>query len=499
MFFNWAKHDLGHKPNTYNYCLIVHILSWSKQFGQAMNLLSELIEFSKDDIFRALVLSSKDCNWDPIVFDLLIKAYLKLDLVRLGFTVLVKASELGFAPGVVSCNFLIDKLLKMNRISQCWHVYDIMGRMEIHPNVHTFNILTNVLCRDGDVEKVNEFLEKMEEEGFDPDIVSYNTLISSYCRKGRLENAFYLYRIMHIRKTAPDLVTHTALISGLCRAGRIDEAHKLFQKMGTEPDIMAYNTLIHSYSKEGKMRQSRLLLLEMIGKEIFPDEFTCRVMVKGYIKLGNLISALNLVVEVRKFGATISNDVYDHLMVSLCREDRPFAAKNFLEIILQDGYSPNLTVYNDLIKSFCKNDYITEALNMVGKVVKPDVETVRSLVESLCRMGRSTQGEELIEEYGVLRDREMVRALIKGYCREKNVERAESLLRLLVREFGVWDSECYNELIGVVSEAGDVGKLMEVQDRATKLGFVPDRVSCKYVVQAMCKASVAHRGKLLEG
>ena len=53
-----------------------------------MNLLPELIEMVKvvspedSDIFESLVLCSEDCNWDPVVFDMLIKAYVKANMIE---------------------------------------------------------------------------------------------------------------------------------------------------------------------------------------------------------------------------------------------------------------------------------------------------------------------------------------------------------------------------------------------------------------------------------
>ncbi|KAK4757117.1 hypothetical protein SAY87_007244 [Trapa incisa] len=512
-FFNWVKNDLCIVPGVYNYCLVLHILSWSRQLGQAMELMTELFksvrnEIPKEDVFRVLVVSSEECYWDPVVFDILIKAYLKIGSVREAFRTFLKTTELGFAPSVISCNFLIDRLLKVNDIEQCWVVYGIMGRVGIHPNSHTFNILTNVLCREGDVDKVNEFLERMEEEGFDPDIVTYNTLLRSYCRKGRLEDAFRLYSVMSIRRVNPDLVSHTTLINGLCRADRVREAHNLFNQMlhdGLDPDGLVYSTLIYTYCKEGNMKESKLLLREMIGRRIFPDDFTCRVMMEGYGREGNLISAINLVVELERLGVPLSKEIYDHLIISLCDESRPFAAKNFLDRICAEGYVPSMCIYYKLIEALCSNDSVDEALilkaEMIEKGKLPNLGSYKSLIGSLTRTGRSKEGELLMEEMnglGVMPDHEICRALIHGFCKEKNVARAESILETFAAKFGVIDHESCNALIWVIAEDGDANALMELQNRILKMGYAPNRTSYKYIILGICKAATPHKGKLHE-
>ncbi|KAL5079987.1 hypothetical protein RYX36_008408 [Vicia faba] len=255
-FFNWVKNDLSITHSVKNYCIIIHILAWSQVFPQAMKLLSELIQLNvpDEDIYKSLIGCTEDCNWNPVIFDMLIKAYVKLGMVEKGLDTFRNNVEACFVPNVVACNCLLNGLSKFDYIDECWEVYEEMGRLGLHRNVYTFNIMTHVLCRDGDTDKVNGFLEKMEEEGFEPDLVTYNTLINGYCRKRRMEDAFYLYKIMCIRGVVPNLISYSALMNGLCKEGKIKEAHQLFNQMvqkGIDPDVVSYNTLVSGYCKEG--------------------------------------------------------------------------------------------------------------------------------------------------------------------------------------------------------------------------------------------------------
>ncbi|CAN1247390.1 Pentatricopeptide repeat-containing protein At5g40400, partial [Linum perenne] len=288
-----SRMNLGHIPTTRNYCLILHILAWSKEFKPAMKLLTELIRSVKDsssgeDVFQSLVLHSEDCNWDPVVFNMLIKAYVKVGGVKEGFITYFKVIEFGYVP------------------------------------------------TDGDVSKVNEFLEKMEEEGFEPDIVTYNTLISSYCRKGRFADAYYLYMIMYRRGVLPDLVSYTALKSGLCKEGKMKEALQFFHRM------------------------------------------------------------------LERLDASISWDVYDYLIIRLCEDDKPFAAKSLLERTCENGYEPDMLTYEKLIESLSKANSLVDALLLKSEIIhrnrKPSVVTYKALIAGLCRTGRSAKAEMLMDE-----------------------------------------------------------------------------------------------------
>ncbi|KAK7381420.1 hypothetical protein VNO78_34096 [Psophocarpus tetragonolobus] len=507
-FFNWVKNDLHITPTVHNYCLILHILAWSSAFSQVMKLLSELIHLFEiecicvspnEDIFENLIGCTEDCNWNPVIFDMLIKAYVKAGMVEKGLATFRRNIKACFIPDVIACNCLLSGLSRFHYISQCWEVYEEMGRLGIHRNAYTFNIMTHVLCKDGDTDKVNGFLEKMEEEGFEPDLVTYTTLVNSYCKKRRLEDALYLYKIMYVRGMMPNLITHTALMNGLCEEGKVKEAHQLFHQMvhrGIEPDIVSYNTLVTGYCREGKMQMCKSLLHEMIGNGISPDSVTCWLIVEGYARGGKLLSVLNTIVELKRFRIKIPEDVYDYLIVLLCNEGRPFAARSFLLRISQDGYIPKMNTYSKLLESLCEFNNVEGALilksEMVNKNMKLNLAAYRAVISCLCRVNRTPEAEGLFEEMvasGILPDVEISRALVNGYCEENKVDKAVSLLKFFAKEFQVYDTESYNAVVKVFCEVGNVAELMELQDKLHKVGYVPNRLTCKYVIHGLQKAA----------
>nr|XP_007153224.1 hypothetical protein PHAVU_003G017200g [Phaseolus vulgaris]ESW25218.1 hypothetical protein PHAVU_003G017200g [Phaseolus vulgaris] len=506
-FFNWVKNDLNITPTVQNYCVILHVLAWSRVFAQAMELLAELIQMveiegvcasSNEGIYENLVGCTEDCNWNPVIFDMLVKAYVKVGMVEKGLETFRRNIETCLIPNVIACNCLLSGLSRFNYITQCWEVYEEMGRLGVHRNAYTFNIMTHVLCKDGDTDKVTGFLEKMEEEGFEPDLVTYNTLVNSYCKKRRLEDAFYLYKIMYVRGVMPSLITYTTLMNGLCEEGKVKEAHQLFHQMvhrGIDPDIVSYNTLVCGYCRQGEMQMCRSILYEMIGNRICPDSITCRVIVDGYARDGKLLSALNTVEELKRFRIKIPEEVYDYLVVALCKEGKPFAARSFLRRISEDGYTPKMNTCNKLVESLCEFNNVEEALilksDMENKSMKVNVAAYRAVIICLCRVKRTVEAEVLLEEIigsDMLPDVEISRALIKGYCEENKVDKAVSLLKLFAKEFQVYDTESYNAVVKVFCDVGNVTELMEVEDKLLKVGYVPNKLTCRHVIHGLQKA-----------
>lgn len=513
-FFRWVKFDLGLKLNTENCCIVVHILVWSRKFSQAMKILCELVKLDEDiskrlDVFKTLLLCTDYCNWDPVVFDMLIKAYLRTGMVKESYRVFRKMIKLNFVPSTVTINCLLNGLSKMNSGNRCWEIYGMMGRIGQHPNTCTFNILIHVVCKEGDVDKVNKFLEKMEEDGFDPDIVTYNMLMDSYSKKGRLKDAIYLYHIMFRRGVVPDLLTYTALINGFCKGGNVRVAHQLFSTMihrGLKPDLRAFNTLLVGYCKVGMMQEARSLMHDMIGDGIHPDEFSCRMLVEGYHKHGSLISALNLVVELQRFGFSVPPDVYDYLGIALCTENRPFAAKSLLEGIVCPSYEPDPEILCNLIGSLCRCNSLEEALDlkaqMESKNMRLDLGTYKAIICCLCRLSRCKEAENLIKEMvesGIRPDIEICRALVNRLCQNSNFSKAEYLLRFFAEEFQVFDTGCYNELIRILCEKGDIVHLMDFQDSMMKVGFVSNGLTCKYMINGLQRVIGTQKGSVSNG
>ncbi|KAJ0959825.1 hypothetical protein J5N97_000466 [Dioscorea zingiberensis] len=79
----------------------------------------------------------------------------------------------------------------------------------------------------------------------------------------------------------PSLIACTTLIEGLRRSARIDEALEVMERMleegllssskGLELDGMAYTILVSGYSREGKKKEVKVVVDEMLDMGFIPD------------------------------------------------------------------------------------------------------------------------------------------------------------------------------------------------------------------------------------
>jgi len=48
------------------------------------------------------------CNWDPVVFDMLIKAYVEANMIEQGFRTFRRSVEVGFIPSISCLQFSFE-------------------------------------------------------------------------------------------------------------------------------------------------------------------------------------------------------------------------------------------------------------------------------------------------------------------------------------------------------------------------------------------------------
>ncbi|PUZ56304.1 hypothetical protein GQ55_5G284800 [Panicum hallii var. hallii] len=487
------------QPSPPHLAFLAHSLASSRLFSHALDALSHLVRLHPGhDALPTLLLASPTAP-HPSLPGLLVKALLRQARLRDAFRAALRAAAAGAPPDAAAFNALLAALSRAGRFDELWAARAAMARAEVRPDARTFNILVAALCRGEDAERAQGFLEELEEQGFEPDVVTYNTLLAGYCRRGRLQGALHLFDVMPHRRVPPDLVSHTILIDGLCKAWRLKDARRMFDRMvqsGLCPDAVAYSVLITGYCNEGRLREARSLLMEMVGSGLSAVAFALRVVIEAHVKFGKLLTCLNMVAPLRKYGVVIPSQSYSCLIGALCNEMRPNAARGLLQWMIEDGHSPRLQMYNMIVDCFCQCDNPKEALDvkveMMSREVKPDYDTYRSLITCLCRLGRSLDGQsvtvEMIES-GSQPNEAICAALVCGFCKEGDLGRAELIVKSFVLDFQIHCNESYNELMRTYCETRSTGESLALQDRMLELGFVPNSETCRSIIYGLSKGA----------
>lgn len=476
---------------------LAHSLAASRLFTHALDALSHLLRLHPGHDALPTLLRAYPVTPHPSLPGLLIKALLRRARLRDAFRAALRAAAAGAAPDAAAFNALLAALSRSGRFDELWVARAAMVRAGVRPDACTFNILVAALCRGEDAERAQEFIEELEEQGFEPDVVTYNTLLAGYCRRGKLQDALHLFDVMPYRGVPPDLVSHTILIDGLCKVWRLKDARRMFDRIsqsGLTPDAVVYSVLITGYCNEGRLKEARLLLMEMVGSGLSSVWFALRVVIQGHVKFGKLLTCLNMVAPLRKYGIIIPLESYCCLIAALCEDLRPNAARSLLQWMVEDGHSPNLKMYNMIVDSFCQCDNLKEALNvkveMSSRVVKPDFDTYKALITSFCRLGRSLDGQSVMAEMiqsGFLPNEGICAALVSGFCKEGDLNRAEVFVKLFALNFQIRCNNSFNTLMRTYCETRSTKEALALQDRMLDLGFIPNSKTCRYIIGGLSR------------
>ncbi|KAG5022169.1 hypothetical protein JHK85_018511 [Glycine max] len=206
------------------------------------------------------------------------------------------------------------------------------------------------------------FLSKqMELKAIVPNLVTLNILINCFCHLGQINLTFSV-----------------TLINGVCKIGETRAAIELLRMIDgglTEPDVgisanvVTYNTLIHGFCKEGKMKEAKNVLAVML--KVKPDVITYNTLMDGCVLVCGVKNA-------------------KHVFNAMCLMENFLCFGSFDERI--EVKRADVITYRSLLDVLCKNSLLDKAIGLFNKMkdhgVRPDVYIFTMLIDGMCKGGR---------------------------------------------------------------------------------------------------------------
>lgn len=226
----------------------------------------------------------------------------KYDLVH-EFTASKKSA--GIEPNVVVYNLVMRAFIGEGKIDRA---RDLLGKMDVKPDVSSYNVLLTGYLRKGDREKFDEVFEEMKGEGFEPNLVTYNLKISMLCRSKECVKAKELLGEMKVKGFKPNEASFNAIIDGFCKVGDYESAKSVFKSMrsdadesdGVSPNADSYMSLIPYVVKEGEFEYALELCRESITRNWVPPFASMEGLVKGLVNLSKVDEAKKIVELMKK-------------------------------------------------------------------------------------------------------------------------------------------------------------------------------------------------------
>ncbi|KAH7520981.1 hypothetical protein FEM48_Zijuj08G0203200 [Ziziphus jujuba var. spinosa] len=213
-----------------------------------------------------------------------------------------------------TCNVLLQVLLKHDRTTEAWALFDQMLDNHTPPNFQavnseTFNIMVNDCFKLGKFEEAIATFKKVgtkvNSKPFAMDVAGYNNIIARYCENGMLSDAEKLFTELSSKSLSPDVNTYRTLIDAYLKAENIDSALNTFNRMvdaGLRVVASFGNRVFDELISKGKAVDCAQILKKMGEKDPKPDASCYEVVIKGLCNEGAFDPTQDLLEDMFRYG-----------------------------------------------------------------------------------------------------------------------------------------------------------------------------------------------------
>lgn len=331
----------------------------------------------------------------------------------------------------------------------------------------------------------------------------------------------------------PDTPAVNAALNACANLGDAKAFLQVFDEMpkfNVAPDALSYNTMMKLCCRVGRKDLLVFVLERVLQLEIPLCVTTLQSLVSAYVEFGDLDTAEKLVQAMREQrrdicrllrecsnldGNDSDNDdndgdddeeedcVFEKLLPNLVDQSGNEAEPP----LLPKGYAPNTRTYTTLMKGYMNAGRVSDTVRMLeamrrldDKGSHPDHVSYTTVVSALVKVGSMDRARQVLAEMsriGVPANLITYNVLLKGYCKQLQIDKARELLKEMVDDAGIQpDVVSYNILIDgcilVDDSAGALSFFNEMRAR----GIAPTKISYTTLMKAFAysgQPKLAHR------
>ena len=190
----------------------------------------------------------------------------------------VRREEASPGPTVFTYGILMNCCCRTGRPELGLSLFGLLLKTPIMTNVIVANTLLKCLCQANRTdEAVSVLLHRLSDLGCVPDAYSYNTVLKGLCADRRSQRALDLIQIVRKEGGGCSLgvVAYNTVIHGFFKEGEVSKACNLFHEMmqhGIVPDVFTYNSVIDALCKARAMDKAGLFLRQMVDNSVQPNK-----------------------------------------------------------------------------------------------------------------------------------------------------------------------------------------------------------------------------------
>ncbi|CAL5322092.1 unnamed protein product [Camellia sinensis] len=239
-----------------------------------------------------------------------------------------------------------------------------------------------------------------------------------------------------------------------------DSTRVAVKNLLNDRDTKTFNTLIKGFCLNGNKASALKFFDENVENGFQPNVITCGIIMNGLCKIGNTSAVILLLRKMEKIG----------------------------------GFEPGLVQYSMVIDSLCKDRLVTEAfklfLEMIGKVISPDVITYTSLIQGVSSLGEWEEATRLLNEMvgkKIWPNVKTFNILVDALCKEGKAKKAQDVVELMIQRGVVPSVVTYNSVMDGYCLCGQADDARKMYDVMVSRGCAPDAITYNILINGYCK------------
>ncbi|KAJ0976657.1 hypothetical protein J5N97_012131 [Dioscorea zingiberensis] len=271
-------------------------------------------------------------------------------------------------------------------------------------------------------------------------VVSWNAMIDGFVKSGNLVSARKLFDEMPERNN----ISVTSLIDGYAKAGDMASARVLFEQSAGK-DVFSWSAMITGYVQNGRPGEALKIFLEMLEKNINPDE----VIMVGLMSACSQLGSLTLAKWVDSYIAKSSMDVKRaHVLAALIDMNAKCGNMERAVVLFESMPNRDLISYCSMMQGYSIHGLGVKVVElfswMLNEGIVPDDVAFTVVLTSCSHAGLVKEGNRYFgmmkNEYSIAPSPDHYACMVDLLGRAGRLEEAYELIKSMPMEphAGAW-------------------------------------------------------------
>ncbi|KAL5980473.1 hypothetical protein ACLOJK_028381 [Asimina triloba] len=322
----------------------------------------------------------------------------------------------------------------------------------------------------------------------------YHLMICSCKDASCSEDAVKIFNQMPKSCSKPNLHITCSMIDIYSSMGLFTDAEDLYLKIKSAAvalDMVAYSIVVRMYIKAGSLQDACLVLDAMEKqKDIIPDTFLFRDMLRIYQQCGRLEKLLDVYHQILKSGITWDEAMYN-CVINCCAHALPVdELSRIFNEMLQRGLSANTITFNVMLDVYGKARLFKKVRKVLWMVRKQGLADAITFNTVIAAYGKNKDYENMnstfqcMQHEGISVSIEAYNSMLDAYGKGDQFEAFNYVLQKMKDSGCASDHYTYNIMINIYGRKGWIEEVSSVLTELREHGLEPDLWSYNTLIKA---------------